>query len=434
MVSIPKAEARPHVRIIFHMPGSVQLDLGQYFSSFDFKAMINGGYVIRAELFDPHFNVHGQLVKSGYFKEARTRPILIEFQIKWGPEATAPERATKTQYAILLSMKARGDIGDTANIEFIGMDPPSWYLNMGDAAGTVWKGRVDQVIRSVVQKYAPSVTVEVSKTTDSDQNKWWMMRQDPKTFISSLIDWSSSITQRKTQWLVASDGFKLAIKEQAQWVSRPRAYYRCRADQARSNISNWDYLSDNALSVVQTKLLAQGAAAISGKYHDRITDKAEEVVFVKDSRTSAKQIAKTTSTQSFTKPPDAGPPLVGWSSIASIPEIYSSGDLGLNYNEYIDGRARGMWLNLSNSLLRTKIEVLGHGEWSDCFGLGVDTAFLRWTEGPGGFDNDVHWWMTGNWIVYGFHHIVTRAEWKTDLYCTRFDYNASGAKSGGSQI
>lgn len=432
MAGIPKAEARPQVRIIFHMHGGIQLDLGRYFSSFEFKAMLNGGYVIRAELFDSHFNLQAQLVKNGYFKESRQHPVLVEFQIKWGPQATAPDSATKTQYAILLSLKAKGDSGDVANLEFIAMDPPSWYLNMGDAAGTVWKGRVDQVIRDVVKKYAPSVKVEVSKTTDSDQNKWWMMRQDPKTFLSSLIDWSSSITQKKSHWLVASDGFNLAIKEQAQWVSRQRAYYRSRADKARSNIDQWDYLSDNALSVVQTKLLAQGAAALSGHYLDRISDKAEKVVFVKDQNTSTKQIAKTNDEQSFTKPPDASTPLSGWSSVASIPEIYSAGDLGLRYDEYIDGRPRGMWLNLTNSLLRTKIEVLGHGEWSDCFGLGVDTVFIRWTEAPGGFDNETHWWMTGNWIVYGFHHRVTRKDWTTDVYCARYDYNSNATKVGGS--
>lgn len=430
MGGIPKAEAKPQIRIKFHMAGG-ELDLGSYFSSFEFKAMINGGYIIRAELFDAHFNVHGMLIKAGYFKETRQEPVVVEFQIKWGPEATAPERATKVQYAIMLSLKARGDSGDTANLEFIAMDPPSWFLNRGDAAGTVWKGRVDQVIRDVVKKYAPAVTVEVSKTTDSDQNKWWMMRQDPKTFLSSFVDWSSSITQKKTQWLVASDGYNLAIKEQAQWVSRQRAYYRSRSDKARSNIDQWDYLSDNALSVVQTKLLAQGAAALSGHYLDRITDKQEETVFVKDQRTSTKQIARVTDKQSFTKPPDAGPPLVGWSSVASIPEIYTAGDLGLRYDEYIDGRPRGMWLNLTHGLLRTKIEVLGHGEWSDCYGLGVDTIFIRWTQGPGGLDNDTHWWMTGNWIVYGFHHHVTRKDWTTDLYCARFDWNADATKVGG---
>ena len=429
----PKPEAKPQIRIIFHMPGGVQTDLGRFYSNFEFKAMLNGGYIIRANLYDAHFNIQSRLIKDGYFKESRTRPVIVEFQIKRGPDAVAPDGATKVQYAILLSLQASGDGFDKANLEFIAMDPPSWYLNMGDAAGTVWKGRVDQVIRDVVKKYAPRVKVDVSKTIDSDQNRWWMMRQDPKTFISSLIDWSSSITRKKSQWIIASDGFKLSVREQADWVSRQRAYYRVLADQKSSTILNWEYLSDNALSVVQTKLLTQGATALSGNYLDRITDKSEKIVYVKDQRTSSKQIAKTTSEQSFTRPPDSSPPLSGWTSVASIPEIYSAGELGLRYDEYIDGRPRGMWMNMVNNLLRVKLEVLGHGIWSDCMGLGVDTLFLRWTQGlSNDFDNSEHWWMTGNWIVYGFHHKVSRRGWYTDLYCARYDYNSDAVKVGGS--
>ena len=432
MVDSPESEAKPQIHIIFHMSGGAQVDLGRYYSGFEFKAMMNGGYIIRANLYDAHFNLQSKLIKSGYFKESRTTPVLIEFQIKWGPNAVAPKKATKVQYAILMSLRASGTGSDSANLEFIGIDPPSWYLNMGDAAGTVWKGRVDQVIKNVVAKYAPLVTCEVSRTVDSNQNKWWMMRQDPKTFISSLIDWSSSVTQKKTQWLIASNGYNFAVKEQALWTSKQRAYYRVLADNKRSNITNWDYLSDNALSIVENKLLAQGAAAISGHYLDRVTDKSQNSVYVTDDNTQFKQIAKTNNDQSFTKPPNAGPPKTGWSSIASIPEVGSAGDLGLKYDDYIDGRPRAMWLGLTHGLLRVKLEVTGHGEWSDCFGLGVDTIFVRWTEGPGGFDSDTHWWMTGNWIVYGFHHKVNRKSWTTDIYCARYDHNASAVKVGGS--
>ena len=425
MVSEPKEAAKPRIRLKINMPGGVSLDLGRYFTSFEFKAMINGGYIIKATLYDAHFNLQAQLVREGYFKESRTSPVEVEFQIIWNEASKEPQSATKIQKAILISLKANGNASDNAELEFIAMDPPSWYLNMGDAAGTVWKGRVDQVIRNVVQKYAPDVNVEVSRTVDSDQNKWWMMRQDPKSFLSSLIDWSPSITQNKTQWMVASDGYNLAVKEQASWVPRQRAYYRILTSNERSTIKSWDFLSDNALSLVQTKLLAQGASALSGGYLDRITDINEDKVFVKDKNTQNKIIANTNDEQSFTKPPDASTPKVGWSSVSSIPEIYSAGDLGLRYDQYIDGRPRGMYLNLLNSLLRVKFEVIGHGEWSDCFGLGVDSIFIRWTQGSSDIDNHRYWWMTGNWIVYGFHHRVTRGYWFTDLYCARYDHDAA---------
>jgi len=435
--SIPTAEAKPQVKIVFKIPsvnggGSNVVDLSNYFSTFEFKAMINGGYIIRAMIFDAHFNVHDELVKNAYYEVARVKPIIVEFQIKSGPEATVGAgSATRVQKAIIMSLEARG-LADGAHIEFVAIDPPSWYLNMGDAAGSSWKGRVDQVIKKVVDKYAPQVQSEISKTVDSDQNRWWMMRMDPKTFISSLVDWSSSITQKRTHWLIASNGFEFKVKEQAQWSSQQRAYYRMRADKARSNIIKWGYLSDNALSIVQTKLVAQGAAAISGRYLDKASDQKERMVVAKDTTTENKLIAKVTQDQSFAKPkdePGAGPPDVGWTSVSSIPEIYSGGDLGMPYDQYVDGRPRGMWLNMLNALLRMKLTVLGHGVWSDCFGLGVDTVFLRWTKGPrDGVSEQEHWWATGNWIVYGFHHRVSRSKWETDLYCARYDHNSVAKK------
>lgn len=413
------------------MEGGVQLDLGRYFTDFEFKSMMNGGYIIRATLYDAHFNLQSELIREGYFKKSRTSPVYVKFQILWNKESTYPESATKVQEAILVAMEADGTASDKANITFVAIDPPSYYLNIGDAAGTVFKGRVDQVIDQIVKKYAPNIKLEISKTTDSDNNKWWMMRQDPMSFIRSFLDWSSSITQNKTQWIIAADGKDLIIREQSLWPSKMRGYYSVLTEE-RSTIKDWELLADNALSLVQSKLLSQGVSSISGSYYDRITDKEENKLFVKDKTTSKKKTVKTDQDRSFTKPVDGTSPSVGWSSITSIPEIYSAGELGLKYDDYIDGRARGMFLNLTNSLLRVKFEVMGHGEFSSGMGLGTDTIYIRWREGSGSTDeNHKYWWMTGSWLIYGFHHRVTRSQWMTDLYCARHDYDADSIKVGG---
>jgi hypothetical protein len=436
MASEPKSKVRPRIEIEFQLGNLAGKDYGYLFRSFEFKGMVNNGYIIRAKLFDAHYNLLNALIEEGYFKETRKRPVPVRFRIKSGDAGRYPESATRTQTAILLSLDVVGGPEDVGNIEFIAIDPPSWFLNMGDAAGSVWKGRVDQVIRKVVQQYAPGVGVDVSRTTDSEENKWWMMRQDPKTFLGSLMDWSSSITLRKTQWLVEMDGYDMSIKEQGLIQSTQRAFYRYFDTKDMDTIREIGLRADNALSVVQTKLIAQGTGAISGQYLDRITDQGERSVFVKDQRTENKQIARITGEQGFTKPPDAGPPLVGWTSISSIPEIYSAGDLGVQYEDYIDGRPRAMWLNMTNALLRVKFTVLGHGEWSECRGMGVDTVFVKWTAGKkDGSDADSPpkkwWWITGNWIIYGFHHRVDRSRWMTDLYCARFDWDAAAQKVGG---
>lgn len=437
-MSVPTAKARPQISIIFDLPtrGLEDRDVGKMMSNFEFKGMVNGGYLIRGRLIDPNFNVLNNLVDSGYFKETRTRPVPVIFQMRWGPKAEAkyPESATRNQVAFLISLKAIGEkSADDGLLEFVAMDPPSWYLNMGDGNGKLYKGRVSDALKQVVSEYAPKIFLDVGRTIDSAEGKWWMMRQDPKSFISSLFDWSASVTQKGTQWIFTPDGFDLTIKEQGQIQSKQRGFYRFLDEEMHDTIRNWEFLADNALSVVQTKLITQGISAISGQYLDRITDQKQEKVFVKDSRTAAKKIARIKPDQGFTKPGDDRPQKVGWSSVTSIPEIYSAGDIGLRYEEYIDGRPRAMWLNMVNALMRVKFECVGHGEWSSCVGLGSDTIFVKWSSGKKREADKPFWWMTGNWLVYGFHHRMNRGFWYTDLYAARFDHDAAATKVGGNR-
>ena len=277
-MSVPKAKARPQITMIF--PELDQNgDHGKMLSKFEFKGMVNGGYTIKGKLVDPNFNILNKLVDSGYFKNSRTKPVLVRFQIRWGTkeETSFPETATKEQIAYLISLKATGEqSADNGILEFIAMDPPSWLLNMGDGNGGVYKGRVSDAIKQVVNEYAPGIELQISRTIDSKEGKWWMMRQDPKTFISSLFDWSSSVTKDKTQWIFTPDGNSLVIKEQAELISKQRGFYRFMEQNDHDTIRNWEFLADNALSVVQTKLITQGISAVSGQYLDRITDKDEE--------------------------------------------------------------------------------------------------------------------------------------------------------------
>lgn len=432
-LSEPEFGVKPQVHLQFMFGSFSGTDYGHLYTKFEFKAMVNGGYIIRATLVDVNFNLLNAFIKEGYFKEARQNPIPIRFQIVAQDKAPYPSSATKPQTAVLAELRVVTKSSSAAYLEFVAIDPPSWFLNKGKASGQVYKGRVDQVIRQVVNEYAPSINLDVGKTTDNAKNKWWMMRQDPKTFISSLIDWSSSITQRKTQWLIESDGYDMVIKEQAAIQSRQRAFYRYLFGNKQSTISGVSLLANNALSIVQTKIITAGLGITSGQYLDRIVDNSERQVFVSDKNTSAKQIARSNDEQSFTKPLDDTTSQAGCSQIMAIPEVYSAGDLGLRYNDYIDGRPRSMWLNMVNSLLRAKFTVVGHGEWSECRGLGVDTIFIKWTSNAEQFfdGSGQFWWVTGNWLVYGFKHIVTLKGWTTDIYCARFDYNSNAKKIGG---
>lgn len=434
--SSPKIEARPQPEIIFESEGIQPKDWGHLFKKIEFKAMLNGGYIVKALLGDPNFSLLDSLIEQGYLQKSRTKVLKIKFKLKAGPnEQEVPEKATKYQTAHIISLRALGDRSDRGLLEFIGIDPPSWYLNTGDGSGQIITGNVQTAIRKIVEQYAPNIKLDITETVDSKQNKWSMYRQDPKTFIGSLLDWSSSVTKNKTNWLISSDGDELNIQEQAAIKSKPRAFYRFWDGSGNDTIMDWELISNNALSLTNTKIITQGLSTTSGQYLDRISDRDEKMVFIKDANTKNKRIAKTDDTQSFSKPNDnigSGPQEIGWTSVSAIPEIHSAGDMGLKYSEYIDGRPRGMYLDLVNSLMKLKVTVIGHGEWDSNVGLGVDTVFLKWMKLQRGSDDasGTLWFLSGNWIIYGFHHRMTRGAWLTDLHLARFDHDAIAKRVG----
>ena len=137
--------------------------------------MVNGGYIIRCQLGDSALNLLSELVKNGYLK-SRSQILPIKFQLKASTEGVPPQTATKEQRAIVLSLNSYGGPAEHAYVEFVAIDPASWYLNTGDASGRAYKGKVSEVIRQVVARYAPDINLEISSTIDNDQNTFWMMR------------------------------------------------------------------------------------------------------------------------------------------------------------------------------------------------------------------------------------------------------------------
>jgi hypothetical protein len=425
----PVSQARPGLRLHFKNLSDIKhIDFGRRVTSIKFGSTLNSGYIVKFNLQDPHFNTLNKIVSSGYFKTGRSQHIEIEFEILASRDGGEyPRSATKKQIAYVTGIQAAGSAADTANLEFVAIDPASYLLNRGSGSGKAYTGKISNVIQQVVGEYARDITLDISETIDSDKNKHWMMRQDPQSFIASLLEWSSPFTQNKTQWLVSSDGLKLQIKEQAEIKPRQRAYYTFwepGSVPGRDTIRSWELITDNALSLSHNKIISQGLSAVSGAYFDKITDQKEEKTVVKDETTSRKIIASVDDEKAFTKPNEQ---FEGVTSVSAIPEMYSAGDIGLKYDDYIDGKARNLWLNLTRNLIRCKFRVLGHGEWSEGTGLGVDSILTMWTTAPRDLEEPAkEWFLSGNWLVYGFEHIMSRRHWWTDIYAARFDHDASG--------
>jgi hypothetical protein len=387
-------------------------DIGFNFLKFEWASFINGGYIIRGTISDPYFNILKDISTKRYLKEGRLKETKVKFRIKW-----VNGDKTKERIAFMTTLNASG-VQETGELEFIAVDPPSFYLNAGIADGKAYKGNVSGVITKVVNEYAPNIALEITETDDNKENIWWMMRQDPKTFIKSLLDWSAGVTPKKTHWIVASVDEKLIIKEQADLQPHDFGVYHLnRNDNTGKDVLYYEMLADNFISPLQSKLITSGISAISGEYLDKITDTSEQVVIVKDENTSNKANVDITQSQGFKKPEKK------WAtSIMAIPE-HSAGDIGIKYSKYVDGRARGLFMNMLNLVMRMRLKVTGDYMFDDSSKLGVATATVSWKD----IDGEPYF-LSGRWLVYGFHHVVTRSIWTTDCYLSRLDFDASSRK------
>ena len=396
-------------------------DIGPWMWQFEWAAFINGGYIIRAEVADPGFVVIKDLATRGYLAEGRHQATPVTFKLKWHNGGETEERK-----AIMTSLKATGQ-NEGGNLEFIAIDPPNYFLNEGTAEGKFYEGKVSDVIKAVVKDYAEgSVEVEVSDTKDNPKNIWYMMRQDPKTFIRSLLDWSSSAIKKKdgkgSRWIVVSKDEKLIIKDQSDFPPEDLGIYHInRGGKTQGRDGNeYELLANNFITPVQTKLITSGISAISGEYLDKITDTQEMEVHIKDSNTGNKVNVDIGEKQGFTAPPDDK--ASGATSIMAIPE-HSAGDLGIPYKDYIDGRARGQFTEMLNLGMRMRLRVDGESAtMDDPTKLGVAKVTLTVKD-----VQEQDYFIGGRWLIYGFHHVMSRQGWDTDLYLARLDHDADAS-------
>ena len=400
---------------------------GNFYRWLTFTCWVNNGYTLRCRLHDNNRSILNKwMIKQKYFKEVRKAPSHVKFQILAGPDGKYPDSATKQGDAIITSFKSvtTSDSNWANDVEFEAISPPDWYLWNGAAAGKLYTGKVSDVIKQCCEEYLKpgGISVQVSKTTDSEQGQWWMMRQDPHTFISSLMDWSSSITSKRTNWLVEvqDEGQTLKIYELAESESKNRGVYRLGP---QGSVVGLEILGDNAFSLSSTKLVTAGLSSISGTYYDKKTDKAEEQVYAKDKTTPGKKFANVDGddTKSYDPPPDSEPPdskVAGYTAIHAIPE-FNAGELGVHYQDFIDGCARNIYLQNLALLHRIRVTVIGTGEYSDGVNLGSDTIYIIAKDSQ---DDAVY--LEGFWLLQGFQHRVSKDRWYVDLYCTRNDVMA----------
>jgi hypothetical protein len=395
--------------------------------SFQWKSFINGGYIIRGKIVDPYLVMLKKFFKTeNYLNAARSDPLsfIMDFYVGWSPADKPMQNRTRTRQAILVDVSILGT-GSEGSWELVAIDIASFQLNTGNGSGKVYKGAVGDVIKQVIKEYAPLVgRVEVTTTLDDKEGRWAMMRQDPKTFIRSLLDWSSSVCPKKSNWVISSHDDMIVIREHNE-LARGKiiATYNGSWGGAPANdIISFNYVSNSVLTAVNTQLITQGISAVTGKYIDRLTESKKSII--EDTNTPNKISVGVSADRGFLKPPGSGPqepPIKnGATPIMAVPE-FSGGELGIKYEDYIDGRARNQYMNLLPMVMRVRVAVMGDVRYDDPRDLGSSVVNIVWADAE---EVDA-FFLGGRWVLYGFHHSITRDYFDTHLYVYRLDRDAT---------
>jgi hypothetical protein len=427
--------------VIFKAPDIFgEVDMGKNFTRYEYEAHINQPEIVRVTVLDPHSTIFDEHMSNYFTQAVPIPPIMMMTQGRWSPAHSGRKlELTKKEHA-LMSIENIGPgegSADQSYIVFTGMSTPHYILAAGDAGGYAYEGRISDVIPQVCDRYSRGLfsTRFRSQTKDDQHNKWWQNRMHPLAFVKSLLRWSTPLTKYKTRWIFWADTDKdepsrLEFFEQRDDPSIHRSTYWWGADPSRAghgDILGYEMIGDNAHDTRSGKIVTSGISTLSGAYHDRIVhSENKDVVYIDENSTNKKYVQRSKPKEGYTLP-DTNEPLkegVGWTRAHSLPEL-SAGEMGLKYEDYIDGYARGEYYRGAKNLQRAKFKILGHHIWSESIGLGYDTINIMWRT-----QKMKPHFMHGVWIVDGFKHIITSSGWETILYCHRLHHNAKGKKIG----
>ena len=452
----------PIVRVTIKDPKGNPIELGDKLKSFEWTSFINGGYSIKAVFYDHLYNRINELAAQFYLENSRNIPLQASFQLGWGNTLSGALFTSKL--TAFITQIAVGGVNNSAEFGLEAIDPASYILYNGRGDGSARKGNLSSVIKSVIDDATTNVTsgitdiitgeqfklhIDVSKTNDSKNGTWYTMQMDPMTFIKSSLEWSSSLTDDKSMWVIASGMFKKdddAADKETQKESEipaifikqwPELYSLLPANKRdlfvnvntstpnQNDVVSIDFIGNNFISASSTELRTGGISSTTGAFYDYKTTKK---TIVNDEQTPRKlNIKDLDKTLSYTKPKSSsGGNFInkGVTRVGCIPEM-NGGELGVNYVDYIDGRARQSYLDMLSNLMRIKVRVFGWHLIDDSRMLGTTVIGLNLKDSSKN-DSETSYFLSGRWMLYGFKHIISRnGNWYTDLFLFRLDHDSN---------
>lgn len=399
-------------------------EIGYYCNKFEWTCFVNAGHRITVSFRDTHQHVLDKETINKLLEKAKGEDGLdVEVRIWQDYHRKTGKKSTKRRYKVLtLNSSLLGSLTE-ATLEIVAVDQASWYLNRGKCDGHAYQGNVTSVIQQIVKKYAPGIQAEVDDTKDDKNNWWWDMRLDPKTVISSLVEWSSKITKRETPLVIHCQDNEFKCRE---WAGLPptkvngKKFFIAHKD---ADSKEWtdrgelQILSNNLLAPAATRLYTASVSAITGLYIDKQNPQLDDRhKYADDKFTPGKLKPEVKSDQSYKKPTGEFSTL-----IEPVPE-HNNGDVGLKYQDYSVGRARDWFIKTLYTTLRVKVTIEpGDTDFDDVYACGRDRIRLEVIQ----LDRQPYY-IHGDWMLYGFRHMCDWEHWKTELLLSRIEYNATG--------
>jgi hypothetical protein len=403
-----------------------KFEIGHFCYKFEWACFLNSGHRVTASFKDTYQNsLDRSMIR--YLLEHGQKELGIDVECRiWQDFNRAEDKKTALRKFKVLTMNSNILGGLTESVlEFVCIDVASWALNQGICEGDAYKGNISTVIADVVAKRGKKhkLTVRVDETTDNNNNIWYDMRLDPKTFISSLLEWSSAVTKRKTPLVVCSQDLAFECIEWASMTptkTNGKKFEVATAQGGEKDISDrceLQFLSNNLLAPAATRLYVGKIATTTGLYIDpRDTRLSAEQRYAGDDTTQNKLLPKIAADQGFAQSNTESSTF-----IEPIPE-HNNGDLGIKYQDYIVGRARDWYNKMIYSTMRVKITTeVGDTDFDDIHACGRDTINLHMI----GYDN-IPYFLNGLWLLYGFKHMIDWEHWHTELMLSRLCHDATG--------
>lgn len=418
-------------------------DFGSKVFAAEFTGMINNGYRVSFKVTDAFLMTLNTLIENAYFEIAKTEPLYINFQFKdTSGKVSVPDTATPLRTAIVTNMEFLQGPFEKGQAEITAVDPVTYFLSTSFGDGGVLVGRLDQALTKLFNNELRFVDTRVAKFRGSDTMRWYLLRMDYKTFLMNILEYGAGLTYDQTGILIQTDGSNLNITTQGQTPSRQRRFYSW-GQGAANTVLTGQITSNNSQFVTAGAISSAGTPSTYKAYFSSDNEsklngtQVFKYCVVDETYTAAKQVPKLSAGTSFLGPDQAAladavvnPKSqnalgIGMTNLKAMPEMYSGAEVGVPYQDYLDGKARAFYFGLLNNELKGVITVPGDGEFADTMGLGVDTVYIRWALPNVG--NQGPYWGNGNWCVYGFRHTFKISKgWLTDIYVSRWDTNATG--------